>query len=240
MIVYPAIDIRQGRCVRLLKGRFDQETVYGEDPAAMARRWQEQGAAYLHVVDLDGARAGRPQNTAAVQAILAAVHIPVQLGGGLRSAADVQAALDMGVSRVVLGSVAVAQPTLVRELCGRYGEKIAVAIDARDGQVAVDGWEANSGRDAVSLAVSLAAVGVRCFIYTDISRDGTLAGANVAATRRLAAAVGVPVIASGGVRDLADVRRLARAGLAGVIIGRALYTGAVDLAQAIKTAQEAG
>lgn len=239
MIVYPAIDIRQGRCVRLLKGRFDQETVYGEDPAAMARRWQEQGAAYLHVVDLDGARAGRPQNTAAVQAILAAVHIPVQLGGGLRSAADVQAALDMGVSRVVLGSVAVAQPTLVRELCGRYGEKIAVAIDARDGQVAVDGWEANSGRDAVSLAVSLAAVGVRCFIYTDISRDGTLAGANVAATRRLAA-VGVPVIASGGVRDLADVRRLARAGLAGVIIGRALYTGAVDLAQAIKTAQEAG
>lgn len=239
MIIYPAIDIRQGRCVRLLQGRFDRETVYGDDPAAVARRWQEQGASYLHVVDLDGAREGRPCNTAAVRAILAAVTVPVQLGGGLRRAADVAAALAMGVSRAILGSAAAADPALVQALCAQYGEKIAVALDARGGRVAVDGWEADSGRDAVGLAGELVAAGVRCFIYTDIGRDGTLAGVNVDATRSLAAAVGVPVIASGGVRDLADVRRLARAGLAGAIIGRALYTGAVDLAQALKAAREA-
>lgn len=237
MIVYPAIDIRGGRCVRLRTGRFDQETVYDEDPAAVARRWQEQGASFLHVVDLDGARAGRPQNTAAVRAILAAVDIPVQLGGGLRTLADIADALSLGVTRVVLGSAAVKDAALVRQACDRYGEGVVVAVDARNGRAAIEGWEADSGQDAVSLAVSLAAAGVRRFIFTDISRDGTLQGVNVAAARRLADAAGVPVIASGGVKDLEDVRRAAQAGLEGVIIGQALYTGAIDLAAAVRLAK---
>jgi len=240
MIVFPAIDIRGGKCVRLTEGRFDAETVFADDPAAVARRWAAEGAEYLHVVDLDGARAGRPINLAIVSAIVAAAAVPVQLGGGIRTLADIEAALAAGVTRVILGSAAVRRPALVKEACAAYGGRIVVGIDARDGVVAVEGWGVSGGIQAEDLAVRMAAAGVARIIHTDIVRDGTLAGVNVASARALARAAGVPVIASGGVASLADiaaVRTAAGDGVEGVIIGKALYTGAVGLPAALKAAR---
>ncbi len=242
MIIFPAIDIRGGRCVRLTEGRFDQETVFADNPVDMACKWASAGAEYLHVVDLDGALAGKPVNLAVVSAIAKAVSVPVQLGGGIRTLDNIEQVLAAGVVRVILGSVAVRSPELVRAACHRYDNRIVVGIDARDGQAAVDGWEAAGGVGAEELAKKMAAAGVARIIYTDISRDGTLQGVNVAATAALAKAAGIPVIASGGVKSLADITALKAAdsegGIEGVIVGKAIYTGAVDLAAAIRLAKE--
>ena len=242
MIIYPAIDIRGGRCVRLTEGRFDKETVFADNPVDMARKWAAAGAEYLHVVDLDGALAGKSVNLAVVSNIVKAANIPVQLGGGIRTLANIEQVLQAGVSRVILGSVAVRSPELVREACRQFGSQIVVGIDARDGQAAVDGWEVSGGVGAEELAKKMAEAGVTRIIYTDISRDGTLQGVNVAATALLAKAAGIPVIASGGVKSLEDITALkaanAEGGIEGVIVGKAIYTGAVDVAAAIRLAKE--
>jgi phosphoribosylformimino-5-aminoimidazole carboxamide ribotide isomerase len=243
MIIFPAIDIRGGKCVRLTEGRFDAETVYADDPVAMARRWAAEGAEYLHVVDLDGALAGQPVNLAIVAGIAASVGIPVQLGGGIRTLAGIEAVLAAGVARVILGSVAVKQPALVKEACAAHGERIVVGIDAKDGVAAVEGWGVSGGVGAEELAARMAAAGVARIIYTDIARDGMLTGVNVAATRSLAKAAGVPVIASGGVSSLGDIAAVKAAeadGVEGVIIGKALYSGAVELPAALKAARGEG
>ncbi len=242
MIVYPAIDLRNGRCVRLIQGDFSAETVFAADPAEAARRWAEEGATWLHVVNLDGAlgHAGA-ENLAALERILAAVEIPVQFGGGVRSLDDVERLLELGVRRVILGTVAVEQPEIVQEAIGAYGvEHICVGVDARDGLVAIRGWQETSAVDAITLARTMGDLGVRRIIYTDIGRDGTLRGVNVEATAQLARATGLAVIASGGVATLEDLRHLKAqegAGIEGVIIGMALYRGAIQLAQALQVAQ---
>lgn len=242
MIIFPAIDIRGGRCVRLTEGRFDKETVFADNPVDMAVKWAAAGAEYLHVVDLDGALAGKSVNLEAVSRIAKTVSIPVQLGGGIRTLENIEQVLAAGVSRVILGSVAVRSPELVKEACRAFGDKIVVGIDARDGQAAVDGWEVSGGVGAEELAKKMAEAGVARIIYTDISRDGTLQGVNVAATAALAKAAGIPVIASGGVKSLEDITALKAAnmdgGIEGVIVGKAIYTGAVDVAAAIRLAKE--
>ena len=242
MIVYPAIDLRGGRCVRLMEGDFERETVYGDDPVAVARRWAAEGAHWLHVVDLDGARAGRPTQLAIVRAICAAVAIPVQVGGGLRTANAVAEVLDAGAERAVVGTIAARDPALCASLCRRHAGRIAVGIDARDGRVRGAGWTEDEGVDAVDLAAQAAAAGAAAVVYTDIGRDGTERGPDLAGTRAVARAAGIPVIASGGVGAADDVRAvaaLAADGVAGVIVGRALYTGAVRLADAMTAAGDA-
>lgn len=236
MIIFPAIDIRDGKCVRLLKGDFAQETVFSDQPADMAAKWEAQGAEYLHLVDLDGARAGKSMNLPVVKAILDRVDIPVELGGGIRTLENIKQVLDLGVRRVILGSVAVQNPALVKEACARYGDRIVVGIDAKDGIVAVEGWGVSGNIDAVALAKEMKKAGVRTIIYTDISRDGTLAGVNVEATARLAKESGVKTIASGGVKSLEDIRAVKareKDGIEGVIAGKSIYTGTLDLAAAI-------
>lgn len=243
MIIFPAIDIRGGKCVRLTEGRFDRETVFADKPADMAQRWQSEGAQFLHLVDLDGALAGKPVNLAAIKEILRQVDIPVQLGGGIRSLEVIEEMLAMGISRVILGSIAVRQPDLVKAACERFAEKIVVGIDARDGIVAVDGWGVSGNVLAEELALQMSAAGVRRIVYTDISRDGTLSGVNVAATASLAAKAGIPVIASGGVSGLADItalKKAAGAGIEGVIVGKAIYTGALSLTEALEAARSEG
>jgi phosphoribosylformimino-5-aminoimidazole carboxamide ribotide isomerase len=237
VLILPAIDLRGGRCVRLRQGDYAQEAVFGADPAAMARRWTGQGARWLHLVDLDGAREGRPVNDDAVRAVVRAAGVPCQLGGGLRSDAHVEEALGWGVTRVVVGTRALRDPDWCQALCRRFPGRVAVGIDARDGRVAVEGWLKESDRTALDLARECAGWGAAAIIYTDISRDGMLEGPNVEATAELAAAVAVPVIASGGVTTLDDVARLARRRLAGCIIGRALYEGRIDLAAAVALAE---
>ncbi|HVS34009.1 MAG TPA: 1-(5-phosphoribosyl)-5-[(5-phosphoribosylamino)methylideneamino]imidazole-4-carboxamide isomerase [Gemmataceae bacterium] len=236
MLILPAIDLRGGQCVRLRQGDYAQETVFGADPPAMARRWVEQGAPWLHLVDLDGAREGRPINAAAVRAIVRAAGVPCQLGGGLRSDEHVEEALGWGVTRVVIGTRALRDPEWCQRLCRRFAGRVAVGIDARDGRVAVEGWLQDSDRSALDLARQCAGWGAAAIICTDISRDGMMAGPNVEATAELASAISVPVIASGGVTTLDDVARLAKRRLAGCIIGRALYEGRIDLAAAIAAA----
>lgn len=241
MIIYPAIDIRGGRCVRLTEGRFDAETVFADDPAEMALKWAALGAEYLHLVDLDGALAGESKNGAVVERILQNVKIPVQLGGGIRNLATIDKLLSLGVSRVILGSVAVKNPQLVEEACRKYPGHIAVGIDAKNGEAAIEGWGQGGGVAAVELAQKIAQYGVDKIIYTDISRDGMLSGVNVEATAALARACGVPIIASGGVASLEDIRRVKSVeadGVCGCIIGKAIYTGAVDLKAALALAKE--
>lgn len=240
MIIFPAIDIRDGKCVRLTEGRFDQETIFADQPVDMAVRWANEGAEYLHVVDLDGALAGKPVNMAAITKIIKAVNIPVQLGGGIRTLENIRECLEAGVQRVILGSIAVRQPELVAAACKQYGNRIVVGIDARDGQAAVEGWGESGGISAEELAKRMAQVGVERIIYTDISRDGMLSGVNVAATAALAQAAGIPVIASGGVGSLADIKAIKEsesAGIEGVIVGKAIYLGNVDLGDALKLAR---
>ena len=239
MIIFPAIDIRGGKCVRLLKGDFAQETVFSDHPAEMAQRWEAEGAKFLHLVDLDGARAGHPQNLAAVRGILDAIHIPAELGGGIRTMADIENALALGLRRVILGSVAVRDPELVKAACAKYGDRIVVGIDAKDGIVAVDGWGVSGDVAAGDLAKKMAAAGARTIIYTDISRDGTLSGVNVEATKKLAEESGVAIVASGGVRSIDDIRALKKAeasGIEGVIVGKSIYTGSLDLREALAEA----
>ncbi len=234
MIIYPAIDLKNGQVVRLHQGRADATTVYGDDPAAGARRWAEQGAQWLHVVDLDGAFGGEPKNWESVRSILSAVKIPVQLGGGLRTRQQIADALAMGVKRVVVGTKACESPVFISELVKEFGDRIAVGIDARDGFVAVKGWVEKTALPAVEFAGQISRLGVRTIIFTDIATDGTLTGPNFKAVSAVCAAVNCNVIASGGVAVAADVtqlRELSRqhANLAGVIIGKALYDGRVDL-----------
>ena len=241
MIIYPAIDIRGGRCVRLTEGRFDAETVFADDPAEMALKWAGLGAEFLHLVDLDGALAGEGKNVPVIQRILKSVSIPVQLGGGIRNLETIEKLLELGVTRLILGSAAVKNPELVAEACKKYPGHIAVGIDAKNGEVAIEGWGQGSGVAATELAKKMASFGVETIIYTDISRDGMLSGVNVKSTAALARACGVPIIASGGVASLDDIRRVKAVegdGVQGCIIGKAIYTGAVDLKEALALAKE--
>ena len=241
MTIFPAIDLRGGKCVRLFKGDFDQETVFSDQPAEVAQQWQAQGAQFLHLVDLDGARAGHSENLATVREILAAVTIPVELGGGIRTLENIDEVLALGVRRVILGSVAVRDPELVAAACAKYGDRIVVGIDAKDGIVAVDGWGVSGDVDVITFAKRMKQAGVRTIIYTDISRDGTLAGVNVEATAKLARESGVHVVASGGVRDVRDIEALKpyeKDGIEGVIVGKSIYTGSLSLPEALAIAAE--
>ncbi len=235
MILYPAIDLKGGACVRLLRGDMEQVTVFGHDPAAQAARFAAAGCAWLHLVDLDGAVAGRPVNDAAVRAILDAVAIPAQLGGGIRDMATVDRWLGAGIARVILGTAAVEDPDLVRTAARAHPGRVAVGIDARGGRVATRGWADDTAVDATDLARRFEDAGVAALIYTDIDRDGAMQGPNVAATAALARAVAIPVIASGGVSSLDDLIALRDSGapLGGAIAGRALYEGALDLGRAL-------
>jgi phosphoribosylformimino-5-aminoimidazole carboxamide ribotide isomerase len=239
MIIYPAIDIKNGKCVRLLQGSFDKQTVYSDDIVGTAKRWLTMGAEYLHVVDLDGARTGEQTNLHLIMEIVKAVGIPVQTGGGIRSAEAACKVLEAGISRVILGTAAVNDPKQVEKAISLYGGRIVVGIDAKDGKASVEGWENTSNTDAVELAKSMETIGVRTIIYTDISRDGMLSGPNLAAMEKMKKSVGIEVIASGGVKSIEDVVSLKEIGMDGVIIGKALYTGDVDLGEAIKAAIKA-
>jgi phosphoribosylformimino-5-aminoimidazole carboxamide ribotide isomerase len=233
MDIIPAIDLKDGRCVRLYQGDFRQATVYGDDPVAMALRWADLGATRLHVVDLDGAKGGRPVNTDAVLGIVRALKIPVQLGGGLRREEDINAALSLGVERVILGTAAVEQADLVARVAARFGDRIIVGVDARDGMVATDGWTATAAVRATALVSHMADLGVRRVIYTDISRDGTLTEPNFAALAELIRPDGPAIIASGGIAVADHLLRLAALGAEAAIVGKALYTGAIDLPEAL-------
>ena len=240
MIVFPAIDLKNGECVRLIKGDFSKKTVYNNSPEEVAYQWEMQGAEFLHIVDLDGALAGEPRNLIVIKNILNCVHIPLELGGGIRSIAAIEKVLEYGVSRVILGSIAVRNKNMITEACRVYGEKILVGIDAKDGIAAIDGWGESSNISAIELAKRLADVGAKTIIYTDISRDGTLTGINIAETVKLAEESGVHIIASGGVSSLDDIKKLKEQeakGVIGVIIGKALYEGTVSLTEAIEVAR---
>lgn len=240
MIIFPAIDLRGGKCVRLVQGDFDRETVYSDDVQATALKWQACGAKFLHVVDLDGAKAGSPQNLDAIKKILDAVEIPIEVGGGIRTLDDIDKLLTLGVRRVILGSVAVKNPALVTEAVKHFKEAIVVGIDARDGFAAIHGWETSSTVCADELAKKIVAVGVRTIIYTDISKDGMLSGVNAEIFAELAKSSGANVVASGGVKSLEDIRALKSVesdGVVGVIVGKAIYTGALDLTAAINLAE---
>ncbi|MBU6508219.1 MAG: 1-(5-phosphoribosyl)-5-[(5-phosphoribosylamino)methylideneamino]imidazole-4-carboxamide isomerase [Alphaproteobacteria bacterium] len=236
MIVYPAIDLKDGRCVRLVRGEMNSATVFNDDPAAQARSFAAAGATWIHVVDLDGAFAGKPRNAAAVEAIVKAVPVKVQLGGGIRDAATLEAWLGKGVARVVLGTAAIKNPNLVRAACRRWPGQVALGIDARGGKVAVEGWAETSAVAALDLARHFEDAGAAAIIYTDIDRDGALQGVNVDATATLARALKTPVIASGGISSLDDIAALKAAGIPGAIVGRALYDGRVDLKSALALA----
>ena len=240
MLILPAIDLRGGNCVRLIKGDFKQETIYSEHPEEIALRWEGEDAEFLHVVDLDGALAGEPQNMDAIKRILQAVTIPVEVGGGIRSMESIDRLLSIGVSRVILGSVAVHKEELVQEACSTYGNRIVVGIDAKKGIVATDGWEKSGGISAVELAKKLGAFGLETIIYTDISRDGTLSGVNVTETAHLARASGIKVIASGGVKSISDIEKLKKRecdGIIGVIVGKSIYEGTLSLIEAISASR---
>ncbi|QIE42665.1 1-(5-phosphoribosyl)-5-[(5-phosphoribosylamino)methylideneamino]imidazole-4-carboxamide isomerase [Rhodobacteraceae bacterium SC52] len=234
MILYPAIDLKDGHCVRLLRGDMDKATVFGENPAAQARAFQDAGCDWLHLVDLNGAFAGTPVNAAAVEAILAETDIPAQLGGGIRDMATIETWIEKGIARVILGTVAVENPDLVREAATAFPGRIAVGLDARNGKVATRGWAEETELLVTELAQSFEDAGIAAIIYTDIDRDGAMGGPNIAATAALARAVKVPVIASGGVASLDDLVALRDTGVvAGAISGRALYDGALDLKVAL-------
>lgn len=239
MQIWPAIDLRGGKCVRLRQGDYARETVFGDDPAAMAQRFVEQGAEYLHLVDLDGAKTGRPENLVAVRAILAAVNIPCELGGGVRDEETIATLLDAGLSRVVIGTRALREPDWFRAMSRKYPQQLAIGIDARNGRVATDGWLETSATLAVDLARQFEGEPIAALIYTDIATDGMLAGPNVGAMREMREAVTLPVIASGGVTTGEDVANLAAAGVAGCIVGRALYEGTLTLADALQAARAA-
>lgn len=236
VILFPAIDLKDGQCVRLKLGEMDDATVFNDDPAAQAREFEEQGFEWLHIVDLNGAFAGQPVNASAVEAIIAAINIPAQLGGGIRDLATIEMWLTKGVSRVILGTVAVRDPDLVREACRQFPGRIVVGIDAKGGKVAVEGWAETSELTVIDLARQFEDAGVAAIIYTDIDRDGVLKGLNLASTAQLSEATSIPVIASGGLASIEDIRALLKpdcAKIAGAISGRALYDGRLDPAEAL-------
>ncbi len=236
MILFPAIDLKDGQCVRLQRGEMDAATVFSDDPAAQARDFEAQGFEYLHMVDLNGAFEGKPVNADAVDAILRAISIPAQLGGGIRNLATIEAWLTKGIARVILGTAAVRDPELVREACKEFPGRIAVGIDARGGMVAIEGWAQTSATSAIELAKRFEDAGVAAIIYTDIERDGVLEGLNLEATVELARAVSIPVIASGGLASIEDIKKLVQpeyAMLEGAISGRALYDGRIDASEAL-------
>lgn len=236
--VYPAIDLKDGNCVRLFKGDMDAATIFSDNPAAQAKEFVDAGCTWLHLVDLNGAFAGEPVNAAAVDAILGAVDVPVQLGGGIRDIQTMERWLDAGISRLILGTLAVKNPALVKEACKLFPGKIAVGIDAKGGMVAVEGWAEASELKVTELALKFEDAGVAAIIHTDIDRDGTLTGVNAEASSDLAKAVSIPVIASGGVKDLDDIHRVANVGnLEGVVTGRAIYDGRLNLQQALLVAK---
>ena len=239
MIIFPAIDIRGGKCVRLFKGDFAQETVFSDAPEEMAKKWAAMGAKYLHLVDLDGALQGQSVNLPVIKRIIEAVDIPVELGGGIRTMDNIDTLLALGVNRVILGSAAVNNPQLVKDACAKYGDRIVVGIDAKSGIVAVEGWGVSGNISAVTLAKEMKKAGVKTIIYTDISRDGTLEGINAEATVELARKSGIKVVASGGVGSLDDIRKIMAYeadGIEGVITGKAIYTGQLDLKAALRIA----
>jgi phosphoribosylformimino-5-aminoimidazole carboxamide ribotide isomerase len=243
MLIIPAIDLKNGKCVRLVQGRMQAATVYADDPATVARRWADAGAELLHVVDLDGAVSGKPRNTEVVTRILESIRIPVQMGGGVRDSQTVQAYLEQGVSRVIIGTEAIRNPAWVREVCRAHPGRIAVGIDARDGRVATHGWTRTTDIEVVDLARGLQDCGIAAIIFTDIHRDGMQTGPNIEATRRVAEAIRIPVIASGGVGSLEHIRDLLpleEAGVIGVITGKALYSGAIQFAEALALTRQSG
>jgi phosphoribosylformimino-5-aminoimidazole carboxamide ribotide isomerase len=241
MLIIPAIDLKEGKCVRLRQGRAAEMTVFSDDPVAMGLKWQAAGARWLHVVDLDGAFSGSPQNLAAIRQLRQALKIPLELGGGLRTLETIRAFLDLGLDRLILGTVVLKDPDLAARACALFPGQIAFGLDAKNGRLAVEGWTETSRRTVLEVAKSLEPLRPAALIYTDIARDGVKTGVNIPATRALAEAVALPVIASGGVSSLADIKDLLpleAVGVVGVITGRALYDGSLDLAEAIKIAQK--
>jgi len=239
MEIIPAIDIMNGKCVRLVQGRFDQATVFSDDPVQMAKRWEDEGALRLHIVDLNGSRLGSPQEIDIIKQIVAAVRIPVQVGGGVRTLETARIMLDLGVDRVIIGTSAALDTDLAAQFFDKLGEHAVLGVDARDGKVAVKGWEEITEEDATEFARRMSLLGARRLIYTDISRDGMLQGANVSAMKRMAEAVKIPVIASGGVSTLEDIRKLKAlksVGVEGAILGKALYAGKLTLREALAEA----
>lgn len=238
MRIYPAIDIKDGNCVRLLQGRFSEVTVYGDHPAQMAQKWERQGGEYIHVVDLDGALHGHGVNARQIREICETVSVPVQTGGGIRTMEDIEEKFACGISRVIIGTKAVSDREFIHRAVEKYGERIVIGIDAKDGHVAIEGWEQVSDFTAVEFAEKMVALGVKTIVYTDIATDGTLAGPNVAAMKEMAAAVNADIIASGGIGSIEHIRALLPTGVEGVIVGKALYTEKVNLAEAIKVGKE--
>ncbi len=234
MQIYPAIDIKNGQCVRLRQGRFDNMTVYGDDPMKVAEKWVKSGATYLHIVDLDGARLGTSYNHEIIRQIAEHFHVPVQTGGGVRNMRDIEDKLSLGVSRVILGTVAVKNPELVRDAVKVYGNKIAVGIDAVNGRVAIKGWEEVSQVSAIDLCRKMRDYGVKTIVYTDISKDGMMSGPNIEATREIINATGVNIIASGGITTMMDLESVEAIGAHGTIIGKALYQGELKLSNVIQ------
>ena len=233
MEIIPAIDLKGGRCVRLYQGDYSRETIFSDNPVEVARHWQSLGAQRLHIVDLDGAAKGKPQHSLIIESIAHSVQVPLQLGGGLRSIDAIAQAFDLGVARVIIGTAAIEDQTLVQEACRRFGNLIIVGIDARDGYVATRGWKEGTKVTATELAWRMAHVGVGRFIYTDIARDGTLTEPNFDAIAELVKQVEVPVIAAGGISSIEHLERLSQIGVEGAIVGRALYTGNIDLKRAL-------
>lgn len=238
MEIWPAIDLRGGKCVRLRQGDYAQETVFGDDPAAMARQWAEQGGRHLHLVDLDAARDGSSANLASVRDVVESVDIPCELGGGVRSQQRIVELLGIGLARLVVGTRALKEPEWFRQVCRRFPGRLVLGIDARDGMVATDGWLETSRTSAVELARQFEGEPIAAIVYTDIATDGMMAGPNVEAMAEMQRSVDLPVVASGGVTTVADVHRLADVGMAGCIIGRALYEGTIDLKEALQIAGE--
>jgi phosphoribosylformimino-5-aminoimidazole carboxamide ribotide isomerase len=240
MVIYPAVDVRGGKCVRLYQGEFDKEKIYSNEPYEMAKKWESEGAEFLHVVDLDGAASGFPQNLETVKKIVETVKIPIQLGGGIRNMKSLERVLTLGVERAILGTTVVTNPVFIKEACGRFGPKVAAGIDARGDKVSISGWSETTELEVIDVAMKLKSLGVACIIYTDILSDGTLRGINFEAFRNLANCVNIPIIASGGVTTLEDIIRLKELepiGIAGAIIGKALYEGLISLKEAIKAAK---
>ena len=240
MVIFPAIDIRGGKCVRLFQGDFNQETVFSNNPEEMAEQWASQGATYLHIVDLDGARSGSPVNVFTIKKIMETVQIPVEVGGGVRSLDNIYDLLEMGVDRVILGSVAVDNPNLVKQAAREFGDSVIVGVDAKNGKVAVHGWDDTSEITSSELALRMGDAGITTIIFTDIARDGTLGGVKAETFANLAIRSGLSIIASGGVGSIEDIKALKKYekdGVIGVILGKSIYTGALDLSEAIKVAE---